>query len=91
MIRRLCEFLEKHEGILCPWAWPIIDDTHAFTLRRAHAQGGDCTRTWEHGRAMNAWRIGDLRVAGEVFCQLAKSHQMFGRGIGRITPVHEHQ
>ncbi len=39
-LRRFFAFLEDREGVVCPWAWPILDDVETFELRWESFPGG---------------------------------------------------
>ncbi len=51
-MRRFFEFLEASERIVCPWAWPIIADTAAFSARWKSYPGGFM---WED--RVELWRV----------------------------------
>ncbi|HEY5492647.1 MAG TPA: SEC-C domain-containing protein [Gemmatimonadaceae bacterium] len=39
-LRKFFVFLEEHEGVLCPWAWPILGDVVTFEIRWESFPGG---------------------------------------------------
>lgn len=39
-LRKFFVFLEEHEGVLCPWAWPVLLDVQTFEDRWASFPGG---------------------------------------------------
>lgn len=39
-LRKFFVFLEEHEGVLCPWAWPILGDVETFEIRWESFPGG---------------------------------------------------
>ncbi len=39
-LRKFFVFLEEHEGVTCPWAWPILGDVVTFEIRLESFPGG---------------------------------------------------
>lgn len=69
-LRRFFVFLEDREGVVCPWAWPILSDVETFELRWKSFPGGFF---WD--AAVQEWQTPHVRdLASRVLLPVSDPH-----------------
>jgi len=61
-LRRFFTYLEEQEQVVCPWAWPLLDDTDGFLDR-----WGSCPRGFHWDPDVFAWQ---QEETGELMARL---------------------
>jgi hypothetical protein len=80
-LRKFFVFLEEHEGVLCPWAWPILGDVVTFEIRWGSFPGGFF---WDAD--VQAWQVPHVRdLTGRILIPVSDSQGgiEWGRTMGR--------
>ena len=81
-LRKFFEFLEEREGVICPWAGPILADADSFVMRWASFPGGFF---WDE--RVQAWQAPHTRdLAARILLPVSDTRGgiLWGDTMGRV-------